>query len=104
MGDFSLPLARFDGVFAIDVLPHIPSECLESVLARIFSTLRPGGVLMMQVIHSKSGKAEEFWCNAFTNRTHSWLCNLPEASWHQHCKAAGFELLKHTRDDSPSQL
>jgi SAM-dependent methyltransferase len=44
-----LPPARFDGVFANASLFHVPSQCLPSVLAQLFTTLRPGGVLFSSV-------------------------------------------------------
>ena len=44
-----LPPARFDGVFANASLFHVPGQCLPAVLAQLFATLRPGGVLFSSV-------------------------------------------------------
>jgi len=43
--DLDLPPAHFDGIFANAVLFHIPTQELPRVLAALFVTLKPGGVL-----------------------------------------------------------
>ncbi len=43
--DLDLPDAHFDGVFANAALFHVPKESIETTLAAIWDSLRPGGVL-----------------------------------------------------------
>src|SRR5436190_1105189 len=53
-----LPAAHFDGVFANASLFHVPSQELPRVLAELWATLRPRGVLFSSNPH---GRNEEGW-------------------------------------------
>ena len=56
--ELDLPKARFDGVFANAVLFHVPSAALPGVLAQLFATLKPGGVLFCS---NPRGEGQEGW-------------------------------------------
>lgn len=88
----NLPADRFDGVFANAVLFHVPSESLDGVLAQIWQSLRPGGVLFVSNAHG-FGEDKEGWTNGRTPGTRSWVCWLSKESWVKRCQNAGFELL-----------
>ena len=54
---WDFPLARFDCVYSINALHHVP---LEAMLASIRKTLRPGGVLLVLDIFLPSGARHLF--------------------------------------------
>ena len=43
--ELSLPINRFDGVFANATLFHVPKQSIENALVALWKTLLPGGVL-----------------------------------------------------------
>jgi len=87
--ELSLPPTRFDGVFANAVLFHVPLECLDDVIAQIWTTLKPGGIFFASNAHG-FGQDKEGWTEGRTPDTQSWVCWLSESTWRQRCEAAGF--------------
>ncbi|WP_312553579.1 class I SAM-dependent methyltransferase [Massilia sp.] len=81
-----LPPERFDGVFANASLFHVPSRALPAVLAALYGTLKPGGVLFSS---NPRGHNEEGWSGP---RYGSWY-DYP--TWERHLVAAGFAPLYH---------
>ncbi len=84
--DLSLPTARFDGVFANAVLFHVPSAALPSVLAQLFETLKPGGVLFCS---NPRGEGQEGWQGERYGAYHDL------ETWRRYMAAAGFAELTH---------
>ena len=84
--DLSLPKARFDGVFANAVLFHVPSAALPSVLAQLFETLKPGGVLFCS---NPRGTGQEGWQGERYGAYHDL------ETWRRYLAAAGFAELTH---------
>lgn len=81
-----LPDAHFDGVFANAVLFHIPSQALPRVLADLYATLKPGGVLLCSNPH---GNGQEGWNGERYAVFHDW------PTWRARMTAAGFAELTH---------
>ncbi|MGI9590571.1 MAG: class I SAM-dependent methyltransferase [Myxococcota bacterium] len=81
-----LPAEAFDGVFANATLFHVPAQELSRVLARLFTTLRPGGVLFSS---NPRGRNEEGWSGS------RYGCYHDHSSWHEQGVAAGFEPIRH---------
>ena len=81
-----LPAGRFDGVFANAVLFHVPSQALPEVLANLWATLRPGGVLLAS---NPRGANEE----GFADGRYACFYDFP--TWRRLLEEAGFELLDH---------
>jgi SAM-dependent methyltransferase len=81
-----LPLAFFDGVFANAVLFHVPKADLPTVLADLFATIKPGGVLFSS---NPRGNNEEGWNGARYGSYH----DLP--AWRRFMEGAGFIHLHH---------
>ena len=81
-----LPPALFDGVFANASLFHVPSRALPGVLAALYATLKPGGVLFSS---NPRGHNEEGWSGP---RYGSWY-DYP--TWERHLVAAGFLPIRH---------
>lgn len=81
-----LPAQMFDGVFANAVLFHIPSRALDSVLARLFASLKPGGVLFSS---NPRGHNQEGW----NGERYGSYYNLD--TWQQFMSDAGFAPLRH---------
>ena len=82
----SLPRNHFDGVFANAVLFHVPSQALPRVLADLFATLKPGGVLFSS---NPRGDGQEGWNGDRYGAFH----DLP--AWRGYMSAAGFVELTH---------
>lgn len=81
-----LPAAHFDGVFANAALFHIPGAELPRVLAQLFATLKPGGVLFCS---NPRGHDEEGWQGERYGCWHSW------PQWQALLQGAGFAPLEH---------
>ena len=81
-----LPADRFDGVFANASLFHIASQELPRVLAELFATLKPGGVLFTS---NPRGNNEEGWDRG------RYGVYYDLAIWRGHVTAAGFVELAH---------
>ena len=81
-----LPPGRFDGVFANAALFHVPSQELPRVLAELFATLKPRGVLFSSNPH---GNDEEGW-----NRGRYGAYHRIE-TWRRYVSSAGFVELEH---------
>jgi SAM-dependent methyltransferase len=84
--DLDLPKARFDGIFANAVLFHVPSAVLPRVLAQLFETLKPGGVLFCS---NPRGNGEEGWNGERYGAYHDL------ESWRGYMTSAGFTELTH---------
>ncbi len=82
----ALPAARFDGIFANASLFHVPSSELPRVLAELYATLKPGGVLFSS---NPRGHNEEGWQGSRYGRYHDL------AAWQGYLAAAGFTELEH---------
>ncbi len=81
-----LPPAMFDGIFANAVLFHVPSAALPQVLAQLFATLKPGGVLFSS---NPRGENQEGWNGARYGSYYDY------ATWERFLLAAGFSALHH---------
>jgi SAM-dependent methyltransferase len=84
--DLDLLKARFDGIFANAVLFHVPSAVLPRVLAQLFETLKPGGVLFCS---NPRGNGEEGWNGERYGAYHDL------ESWRGYMTSAGFTELTH---------
>jgi len=81
-----LPNDRFDGVFANASLFHVASQELPRVLAELYATLKPGGVLFTS---NPRGRNEEGW----NGGRYGAYYNL--ATWRSQVSRAGFVELAH---------
>jgi SAM-dependent methyltransferase len=81
-----LPPNMFDGVFANAVLFHVPSAALDKVLADLYATLKPGGVLFSS---NPRGHNEEGW----NGPRYGSYYDYP--TWERFVTAAGFSPLHH---------
>jgi SAM-dependent methyltransferase len=95
----SLPVARFDGVFANASLFHVPSRDLPRVLGELRAALKPRGVLFCS---NPRGHDEEGW------HAERYGCWWSLEHWRAMVTAAGFEELGHyyrpagkPRDEQP---
>jgi len=81
-----LPPAHFDGVFANASLLHVPMDDILQVLARIFASLKAGGVLFAS--NPRGNDEEAFDGQRFRSkwRDETWLELVPKA---------GFEPVDH---------
>ncbi len=84
--ELDLPKARFDGVFANAVLFHVPSAALPSVLAQLFETLKPGGVLFCS---NPRGSGQEGWQGDRYGAYHDL------ETWRRYLTQVGFAELTH---------
>ena len=84
--ELSLPSSRFDGVFANAVLFHVPGQELPRVLGELYTTLKPGGVLLSS---NPRGDGQEGWNGDRYGSFHDW------PAWRDHMRAAGFVELAH---------
>ena len=84
--ELTLPAARFDGVFANAVLFHVPSAALARVLAQLFETLKPGGVLFCS---NPRSTGQEGWQGDRYGAYHDL------ETWRGYMAAAGFAELNH---------
>ena len=82
----TLPLERFDGVFANAVLFHIPSQELPRVLSQLHATLKPDGVLFSS---NPRGENEEGWLGE------RYGAYYDLAAWRRFMSDAGFVELEH---------
>jgi SAM-dependent methyltransferase len=82
----NLPPARFDGVFANAVLFHVPSAALPRVLAQLFETIKPGGVLFCS---NPRGVGQEGWQGERYGAYHDL------ETWRRYVTQAGFAELTH---------
>jgi SAM-dependent methyltransferase len=81
-----LPPEVFDGVFANASLFHVPSAALPGVLAALYGTLKPGGVLFSS---NPRGHNEEGWNGARYGSYHDY------PTWERYLVTAGFVPLHH---------
>ena len=81
-----LPALRFDGVYANAVLFHVPSTELPAVLANLYDTLMPGGVLFTSNPH---GDNREGWNADRFGNYHDF------AQWQDFVSSAGFTEIGH---------
>ena len=81
-----LPPTMFDGVFANASLFHVPGAELPAVLAHLFATLKPGGVLFSS---NPRGHNQEGWNGPRYGSYHDY------AAWERYLTAAGFLPLHH---------
>lgn len=81
-----LPPAMFDGVFANAVLFHVPSQDLPKVLADLFATIKPGGVLFSS---NPRGNNEEGWNGQRYGSYYDYN------TWERFMQAAGFSAIHH---------
>ena len=81
-----LPAADFDGVFANASLFHVPTRELRRVLAELWATLRPRGVLFCS---NPRGQNEEGW------HGQRYGAYLDLDTWRSMVTAAGFVELEH---------
>lgn len=84
--DLSLPAGYFHGVFANASLFHVPSRAAPSVLARLFTSLRPGGVLCSS---NPRGTNQEGWSG------HRYGVYYDYQRWCELMGDAGFIELEH---------
>ena len=84
--ELNLPKARFDGVFANAVLFHVPRSALPSVLAKLFETLKPNGVLFSS---NPRGEGQESWNGDRYGVYHDL------ETWRDYMTTAGFTELTH---------
>jgi len=84
--DLTLPLSRFDGVFANAVLFHVPGQELPRVLHHLRGSLKSGGVLFSS---NPRGEGQEGWNGDRYGAFHDWT------AWRGYMTAAGFEELTH---------
>ncbi|MDD2881066.1 MAG: class I SAM-dependent methyltransferase [Rhodoferax sp.] len=81
-----LPADHFDGVFANASLFHVPSQALPQVLAQLYATLKPQGVLFSS---NPRGQNDE----GFNGERYGAYHDL--AHWRRYMTAAGFTELMH---------
>jgi SAM-dependent methyltransferase len=84
--ELKLPTAHFDGIFANAVLFHVPSEVLPSVLAQLYETLKPGGVLFCS---NPRGEGQEGWKGDRYGAYHDL------ETWRRYLTQVGFVELTH---------
>lgn len=81
-----LPATHFDGVFANASLFHVPGQALAQVLAQLYATLKPQGVLFSS---NPRGPNSE----GFNGERYGAYHDL--ANWRSFMTAAGFNELMH---------
>ncbi len=81
-----LPGRFFDGVFANAVLFHVPTQELPRVLAELYATLKPGGVLFSS---NPRGDNTEGWKGERYGVWHDW------PGWRALMTRAGFVEIEH---------
>lgn len=81
-----LPREYFDGIFANAALFHVPSQELPRVLAELWATLKPNGVLFSS---NPRGENEEGW----NGDRYGVYYNLER--WRELVTAAGFSEITH---------
>ena len=81
-----LPAAQFDGVFANASLFHVPRVALPAVLAALYATLKPGGVLFSS---NPRGNNQEGWNGERYGSYHDY------DSWADFVTGAGFTAVDH---------
>jgi SAM-dependent methyltransferase len=81
-----LPPSFFDGVFANASLFHVPSAALPGVLAALYASLKPGGVLFSS---NPRGHNEEGWNGARYGSYYDY------PTWERYLVAVGFAPLHH---------
>lgn len=84
--ELDLPPARFDGVFANASLFHVPSRLLPGVLGKLFTALKPGGVLFSS---NPRGNGQEGWNGERYGSYHDL------DGWRRYLSGAGFVELTH---------
>jgi SAM-dependent methyltransferase len=82
----NLPAEYFDGIFANASLFHVPSLELPRVLNKLWSTLKPDGVLFSS---NPRGENEEGWSGERYGCYYNW------DRWRQLLTAAGFTEIEH---------
>lgn len=81
-----LPPGMFDGIYANAVLFHVPGQALPGVLQRLFSGIKPGGVLFSS---NPRGQNQEGWNGERYGSYHDY------DTWERFVTAAGFVPLHH---------
>jgi SAM-dependent methyltransferase len=81
-----LPDDRFDGVFANAALFHVASQELPRVLAELYATLKPGGVLFTS---NPRGRNDEGWNGGRYGAYYDLV------TWRSNVAGAGFVELAH---------
>jgi SAM-dependent methyltransferase len=81
-----LPHDRFDGVFANAALFHVASQELPRVLAELYATLKPGGVLFTS---NPRGRNDEGWNGGRYGAYYDLV------TWRSNVSGAGFVELAH---------
>jgi SAM-dependent methyltransferase len=81
-----LPPAMFDGIFANASLFHVPGAELPGVLAHLYASLKPGGVLFSS---NPRGDNREGWNGPRYGSYHDY------ETWERYLTAAGFIPLHH---------
>lgn len=84
--NLDLPANTFDGVFANASLFHVPKQELARVLAELFATLKPSGVLFSS---NPRGDNQEGWSGNRYSAHHDL------ETWRTYVTAAGFIELTH---------
>jgi SAM-dependent methyltransferase len=84
--ELDLPPALFDGVFANASLFHVPVAELPRVLAQLFDTLKPGGVLFCS---NPRGNNSEGWSSGRYGSYHDL------EAWRAFMTTAGFAEIRH---------
>ena len=82
----TLPVNRFDGIFANASLFHVPSQELPRVLAELAEALKPRGVLFCS--NPRGNNEEGVSGDRFS-------CFLDLATWRDFVTAAGFTEVRH---------
>ena len=81
-----LPPEMFDGIFANASLFHVPAAALPKVLAELYATLKPGGILFSS---NPRGNNEEGWNGQRYGSYHDF------ASWQKFMTDANFTHVHH---------
>lgn len=81
-----LPDQHFDGIFANASLFHVPSRELPRVLAELYASLKPGGVLFSS---NPRGQNQE----GFNGERYGCYHDLD--GWRDFCATAGFDEIHH---------
>ena len=84
--ELDLPKIRFDGIFANASLFHVPSQELPCVLGKLYTTLKPGGVLFSS--NPRGDNQEGF-------QSERYCCYHDLETWRRFLTAASFNEIQH---------
>jgi SAM-dependent methyltransferase len=84
--ELDLPKIRFDGIFANASLFHVPSQELPCVLDKLYTTLKPGGVLFSS--NPRGDNQEGF-------QSERYCCYHDLETWRHFLTAASFNEIQH---------